>query len=337
MNASATIRASYIRRSRMSLQPTFFPPLSIPSTNPKLEPRAANIEKLESFIPLDHIQYRSQCHAERTNVQSHQNADTEKAYIDLNPPLPFAVKLKKVLTTFPYRDPIYLVALIFLLGSIDLVINAFFELLPRTEEGMTSEQNESVAIPTTVLIGSILFFAAGVLDTVCALNADEGTVDARGVYKPAMLGSREFTWLPSWSKVFDMTMNNLAFQAGLLVLFGGVVFMFAGIVDFPGVVPEEDTALFGFVVFGPQVVHGLMFFVANVMLAVSVQDRWFRPKVWDADWQGALLNAVGGFAFMVAGFFLFSKKEEKAGVAAMVGSWAFLVGSVERLWVVVVV
>jgi hypothetical protein len=110
--------------------------------------------------------------------------------------------------------------------------------------------------------------------------------------------------------------------------------MFAGIVDFPGIIREEGNPSFGLIVFGPQVVHGALFFIANVMLAVSAQDRWFKPKFWDADWQGAFLNAVGGLGFMVAGFFLFKRQEEQAGVAALVGSWAFLLGSASRLWVV---
>jgi hypothetical protein len=150
-----------------------------------------------------------------------------------------------------------------------------------------------------------------------------------------MLGSPEFKWLPGWRKTIDLAVNDLAFQAGLLVLFGGVVFLFAGIVDFPGIVSEENNLFFKTIVFGPQILHGTVFFAGNVLLAVAVQERWWTPKVWDADWQGAVLNAVGGFGFMIAGGLLFEGSEEEAGVAAMVGSWAFVLGSGVRLWVVV--
>jgi hypothetical protein len=344
MNASATIRASYIRQTRMSFIEPLPRPLSIPDTIPDLDPRPAYDEKLKDLEIVNHIEYRQQCHSERTAAHVHfdleKNADTDQAYIDhryledesWDPPA--KVRLKRIFTTFPYRDPIYLVALIFLLGSVDLVINAFFDLLPRTIPSSKFETEESVAVPTTVLIGSIFFFAAGILDTFGALNADAGSMKEDGVFKPALLGSKEFKWLPSKQKVVDLTLNNLAFQAGLIVLFGGVVFMFAGIADFPGIVQEEDNPAFGLVVFGPQVIHGALFFVANVMLAVSEQEKWWIPKVRDADWQGAFLNSVGGFAFMMAGFFLFRKEEESAGVAAMAGSWAFLLGSAIRLWVV---
>ncbi|EAT89001.1 hypothetical protein HBH56_069390 [Parastagonospora nodorum] len=346
MNASATIRASYIRQTRMSFAPPPRP-LSIPSTINDLAPRPAQSDKLASVQVINHIEYREQCFSERTTSHIHfdleKNADTDQAYIDdryLEFEPPFKIKLKKLFTTFPYRDPIYLVALIFLLGSVDLVMNAFFDLLPRAIPSTAFETEETVAVPTTVLVGSIFFFAAGILDTFGALNADAGTLVTsktdpnRVVFKPALLGSAEFQWLPSKKKVLDLTLNNLAFQAGLIVLFGGVVFMFAGIVDFPGVVREEGNPSFGLIVFGPQVIHGALFFVANVMLAVSEQDSWFRPKFWDVDWQGAFLNAVGGFGFMVAGLFLFQRDEKNAGVAALIGSWAFLMGSASRLWVV---
>jgi len=318
-----------------------------------LEPRPASDEKLKGFVQVNHIEYREKCHMERTAPQLcydvEKNADTDQAYIDnryLDVQSTFEwsesspsvrIRLKKMVTTFPYRDPIYIVAIVFLLGSIDLVINAFFDLLPRTIPSTSFETAETVAVPTTVLIGSVLFFAAGVFDTFGALNADSGTLkedDGKVTYRPALLGSPEFKWVPSSKKFFDMSMNSLAFQAGLIVLFGGVIFMFAGIVDFPGVIPKEDNAFFGLVVFGPQIIHGALFFVANIMLAVSEQECWYVLDIYDADWQGAVLNAIGGFAFMVAGFFLFGKYEVQAAVAAMVGSWAFLIGSLMRWYVV---
>jgi hypothetical protein len=117
------------------------------------------------------------------------------------------------------------------------------------------------------------------------------------------------------------------------VLFGGVIFMFAGIVDFPELIPEEAPS-FAAIVFGPQVIHGALFLVANAMLAISEQERWYKPKWWDADWQGAFLNTLGGFGFMMAGLFLFGNAKLSAAIAALLGSWAFLIGSVIRWYVV---
>jgi hypothetical protein len=252
---------------------------------------------------------------------------------------PFGRRMKKMFTVFPYRDPIWLVAVVFAFGSLDLVINAFFDLLSRTVPSSKFETEETVAVPTTVLIGSILFFAAGIFDTFGALNADRGTLETSKLdsghvsYRPALLGTPEFKWIPTRVKFYDLAMTNIAFQAGLIVLFGGIIFMFAGIVDFPGIVSEENP-LFATIVFGPQVIHGALFFLANAMLAFSEQERWYLPKFRDADWQGAFLNTIGGFGFMMAGFFLFSKDEIAAAISAMIGSWAFLIGSLIRWYLV---
>ncbi|RAR05458.1 integral membrane protein [Stemphylium lycopersici] len=350
MNASATIRASYIRQARMSI---------IEPARTSLQPRPACDEKLQSFVHVDYAQHRDRCNsvrsAESIVFDVEKNAEIRKAhientYLDLTDGTsfmeweedsPVRVRLKRMFTVFPYRDPIYLVAIIFLIGSIDLVINASFELLPHSTASASFETEETVAAPTTILIGSILFFIAGIFDTFGALNADRGTIGSTKLdpehvkYRPALLGTPEFKWIPSWMKVWDLAMTNLAFQAGLVVLFGGVVFMFAGIVDFPGVVSEENP-FFSSIVFGPQVIHGLLFFFANAMLAYSEQERWYKPKIADPDWQSAFLNTVGGFGFAMAGFFLFQgesaggKGELNAAIAAMVGSWAFLIGSVIR-------
>ncbi|KAF2679765.1 hypothetical protein K458DRAFT_374581 [Lentithecium fluviatile CBS 122367] len=366
MNASATIRTAYIRASILPTQPTPFPH----ARGHTLQARPANHEKLRNFSPVDHLQHRQECEKERFHVHIHSRSHHSHPYTDAEnaPPSPSSSlnksfmhfddddsnesrpsRLKKALTTFPLRDPIYLVALIFLLGSLDLVINASFDLLPALFPSLSFANDEAVAIPTTVLIGSIFFFVAGVFDTFGALNADRGVLETekgRGdvegemggggkmVYKPALLGTPEFQWRPPVAKFVELAGTNLAFQAGLIVLFGGVIFMFAGIVDFPGVV-DEESPLFGVVVFGPQVLHGMLFLVANAMLALSEQEAWWKPRIRDADWCGAVLNALGGLGFMVAGLFLFEGEEGRvgAGVAALVGSWAFLVGSAVRMGV----
>jgi hypothetical protein len=49
---------------------------------------------------------------------------------------------------------------------------------------------------------------------------------------------------------------------------------------------------------------------------------------------GAFLNATGGFWFMMSGFFFVQKDELAAAAAAMAGSWAFLIGSLVRWYVV---
>ncbi|USP79579.1 hypothetical protein yc1106_06853 [Curvularia clavata] len=354
MNASATLRASYVRQARTSI---------IGHLVVALRPRSADQNKLQSIVRVDHIDYRQQCDRERTGqpvlFDVEKDAITKETCVDdrylgrsdtesimeWEEDNSIRVRLKKMFTVFPYRDPIYLVAIIFLFGSITLVISALFELLPLLTPASFEEAQEEIAIPITILLGSILFLVAGIFDTFGALNADRGTIGTsksnptKVRYRPALVGTPEFRWIPSSEKMWDLTMNSLAFQAGLLVLFGGVIFVFAGIVDFPGIVSQEDP-LFSSIVFGPQVVHGLIFFVANAMLAYSEQERWYKPKFTDPDWLSAIFNTIGGLLFMIAGIFMFtrgqygSQGELQGAIAAMVGSLAFLIGSIVRWYVV---
>lgn len=320
------------------MPPPFSVQGSVTTTVADLESRPANNEKLKNFVPVDHLEHREKCDLERRKIYIYDEPYSP-SYLEWETTGSFGARVRKMYTIFPYRDPVWLVAVIFALGSLDLVINAFFDLIPQLDEKLQFETNESVAIPTTVLIGSIFFFVAGIFDTFGALNADRGTLDTnketnKVTYRPALLGSPEFKWIPSWVKLWDLTMTSLAFQAGLIVLFGGVVFMFAGIVDYPELVPEK-APLFATIVFGPQVIHGALFLVANAMLAISAQDNWYKPKWWDADWQGAFLNTVGGFGFMMAGLFLFGGDKLAAAVAALLGSCAFLIGSLIRWYIVI--
>ncbi|KAF2439384.1 hypothetical protein P171DRAFT_369712 [Karstenula rhodostoma CBS 690.94] len=339
MNASATIRSAYVRASVVHMRPP-----GMPGSTP--ERRPVNPEKLHEFKKVDHIRHREECEKERATTTTEDCelkpttvANDTQSYMDFDDGETARSRIRKMFTKFPYRDPIYLVSVVFAFGSLDLVINASFDLLPRVAPESKFETEETVAVPTTVLIGSILFFAAGIFDVFGALNADRGTLETSKedlgavTYKPALLGSPEFKWLPSKMKFIELFTTSLAFQAGLIVLFGGVIFMFAGIVDFPGLISEESP-LFSSIVFGPQVIHGFLFLVANAMLAISEQDKWYLPKIKDPDWLGAFLNATGGFWFMMAGFFFFQKDELAAATAAMVGSWAFLIGSLVR-WNVV--
>ncbi|KAF2657734.1 hypothetical protein K491DRAFT_703271 [Lophiostoma macrostomum CBS 122681] len=336
MNASATIRAEYVRASRINFRPTTI--ASLPSI-PELQARPAQEHRLVDFKPIDHIEHRINCERERYDEEK---GPPTTSFMDLDDEVKesFTQRVKKMYTVFPVRDPTYLVAVVFSLGSLDLIINAFFELLPQAHPESMFETQKMLAIPSTTLIGSALFLVAGFLDTFGALNADRGTLETTKsgegvstVYKPALLGSKEWAWVPSSQKFKDLLLGNLAFQAGLIVLFGGIIFMISGVTEFPDIIPE-DSPFFGLLVFGPQVIHGAMFFIANALLALSEQDSWWKPKLSDADWQGAMLNTVGGFGFMMAGFFMFQGEELASAIAALSGSWAFLVGSLLRWYVV---
>lgn len=292
------MRSAYVRQSLAVMHPVnLYRRPSTPQT-----PRPGDSEKLRNFTALDFAEYREICNREKhapgpfcdLQKTDGESFDTESSKIE-------SARIRKIFTIFPYRDPIYLVAMVFLIGSIDLVINACIDLRPRTlpyparnldarelEETMhsTVEKEEPVSLPITLIIGSILFFAAGIFDTFGALNADHGTFEVDdedcGVarFKPALLGTSQFKWIPDRAKFINLATTNVAFQAGLIVLFGGVIFMYAGIVDFPGVV-DAESPFFNLVVIGPQIIHGFLFFIANAILALSGQNKWWQPKPED--------------------------------------------------------
>ena len=343
MNASATMRNAYVRASVINA----YPPIGLLPIR-EIESRPINPEKLRDFKKVDHLQHRETCEKERMDdigkhIEIIQTAGSEgnQSFMEFDNDDKDTVgaRIRKMFTRFPYRDPIYLVAVIFALGSLDLVIDGLFDLMPRVLPESKFETQDTIAIPTTVLIGSVFFFVAGIFDVFGALNADNGTIESSREdlgpvkYKPALVGSPEFKWIPSKIKFLDLLTTNLAFQAGLIVLFGGVIFMFAGVVDFPGLVSEESPS-FPLIVLGPQIVHGFLFWIANVMLTLSEQEKWYIPKIRDPCWQGAFLNATGGFWFMISGFLALQKDELAAAAAELTGSVAFLVGSVGRWYVV---
>ncbi|KAF1998528.1 hypothetical protein P154DRAFT_564680 [Amniculicola lignicola CBS 123094] len=341
MNASATIRAEYIRASTMNMRP-----MRVGRPTKDLQIRPAEPTRLANFKPVNHLEHREVCESERKAAPHPYPSDPEKGFTGIVSFMDFDAdeeprardQIKRMYTVFPWRDPTWIVSIVFFFGAVVLTLNGFFELLPQVLPQTIFEHEEKVADPVTGLTGALFFLVAGILDTSAALNADRGTLSTSKdsqtfEYKPALLGSREWNWIPSSAKFRDLLLGNLAFQAGLLVLFGGFVFAVSGFTDFPGILnPESET--FELLVFIPQIVHGAMFLIANLMLAIAEQETWWKLKVYDPDWQGSFLNAVGGLGFMFAGLFGFMKAEEAAAWALLGGSAAFLVGSLVRWYVV---
>ena len=244
-------------------------------------------------------------------------------------------KWKRLFTEFPYRDPTWLVAIVFVIGSIDFTINAFFILLPMLEPSTAFETLPTVAIPATIFIGAFMFTAAGILDMFGSFNADGGLFQIansegggkRLRHKPSLLGSDGWMWRPTWRKFKELLLTNKPFQAGLMQLFGGVILTISAFAGFPGFL-DPTSPVFPVVVFAPQVFGGFLFFLANAMLVIGCeQDRWWRPKPLSASWQAAFQNSIGGLGFALTGVFLLQDRALESAIATFVGSWAFLIGS----------
>jgi hypothetical protein len=216
------------------------------------------------FKPINYAEYQEKHEQERFKQASKKTGrvSSYREYDKEQPSITCREKLRRMFTVFPYRDPTYLVAILYVVGSFILLISALFDLIPRTvpqtaftedvieelhrrEESKEDEATaDIVSVATDILLGSIFFFVVGILDTFGALNTDCGHLETtKGVegttqqeYKPTLLGSKYWARLSTRQKFFDLLCWNLAFQAGLFVLFGGIIFMFAGIIAFPGVI-----------------------------------------------------------------------------------------------------
>jgi hypothetical protein len=111
-----------------------------------------------------------------------------------------------------------------------------------------------------------------------------------------------------------------------------MVLSVSGIAGIPGIV-DPMSPIFPILVFWPQVIGGSMFFLANLVLVFCEQERWYKPDPMSAMWQGAFQSAVGGFGFMITGVFLLQGAFLEGGVAGLLGSWTFLIGSLIQWYV----
>jgi hypothetical protein len=246
-------------------------------------------------------------------------------------------RIKRMLTVFPFRDPTWLVATTFVIGSIDFVINGFFGLLPLVAPSTDFETNATFAIPSTLLIGAGLFFVAGAVDIFGAFNADRGVTEIcdnpengntkKPRHRPALLGSESWVWIPTSKEFTDLLSKSKPFQAAFIQSIAIVLFTFSAIAGTPGVL-DPTSKIFPTLIFGPQVIGGFMFFIANAGLTVwCEQDSWWRPKPLSAGWQAVFQSSLGGVGFMMAGIFLYKGEILASSVSALAGSWLFLLGS----------
>lgn len=330
MNASSAIRADFIRTSRLSFH----------------NGRISRIQDWPAFQPVDHLAHREKCDEERNKpamVYDTFEEDVEKGSVsdfDEQPEMSTGEKLRRMVTVFPWRDCTWLVAVIFAVGSLDFTINAFFGLLPLVAPALTFEGETTLAVTATIFIGATAFTVAGILDFFGAFNADRGALQVekseegkdgkkKGTlrHKPPLIGDKDWIWVPTRSRFIELLLTNKPFQAGLMQLVGGAFFITSAFTGLLGFIPPDDPN-FPLLAFGPQVVGGSLFMSANLMLTVCCeQEVWWRPKPLSIGWQATFQSAIGGAGFLATPLFLFQNKVLEGAVAAFVGSWAFLVGS----------
>lgn len=92
----------------------------------------------------------------------------------------FARRIKRIFTKFPVRDPSWLAACLFTIGSGVFVINGFFLLLPMVQPGWNFKGEGTYAGPATSILGSTIFLLGGWAAMLQALNMKRGRIDGQG-------------------------------------------------------------------------------------------------------------------------------------------------------------
>ncbi|KAF1954985.1 hypothetical protein CC80DRAFT_416202 [Byssothecium circinans] len=308
MNATATIRASITSTSGLSLH-------------------TGRLSQLKEWPNFTSVELERAWKADSDAVSIKPGS-----YIDLDTGQSQKSQLRRMFTTFPYRDSAWLVAVGYVLGAILFVINSFFGLLPLIAPSLTFETEGTIGLQTTLITGLIFFLVAGFLDVKSAPNANRDAVkvaqDKQQLHQPAVLGSRDWAKVPKPGKYSELLAKNVSFQAALVQLTGTIFLALAAVTGFPGVTDAEGPYYATFV-YGPTFVGGLLFWVANAMLLLGTeQDKWWRPKPTSVGWHAALQSTGGGFLFMMIGVFLLAGMTLAAAWVTMIGSSMFMIGCI---------
>ncbi|KAF9878383.1 hypothetical protein CkaCkLH20_03875 [Colletotrichum karsti] len=339
MNASANLRASMIRTSVLvPVRPT---PPRINTGLPERPSRTTGIdvdtgERRRIVQTLDYLEYRIRCDMEReASLPSPIKEYTIESAVEVEESR--LSQVGRMFTIYPYRDMNWIVTMLFVVGSIAFVINAALGLLPVIAPNLVFDTLITVALPSTIMIGAVMFMTGGILGLFAAFNADRGTLEKSetksisgegpAIYRPALIGSEAWVWTPSAAD-FAALLRTVPFLSGLVMLSGGVILSTAAVAGVPGVIDPSNLFLLQVFIFMPQVIGGSLFFLANSALVVNAQERWFKPNFWASEWQGAVWNTIASAGFVVTGVLLLANEMSASAVASFAASTSFLIGSI---------
>ncbi|KXH32851.1 hypothetical protein CSIM01_04344 [Colletotrichum simmondsii] len=337
MNASANLRASMIRTSVLIPVPPGPSRFDTVATTHSGGIEVGEGERRRVVKTLNYLEYRVRCDMDREAALPSpvKEYSIEDSAIEVEGSQ--RSQLKRMFTIFPYKDMNWIVTMLFVVGSVSFVINAGFGLFPTLEPSLAFETLSTVALPATITIGATMFMTGGILGIFAAFNADRVTLEKRdtksiddntpAIYRPALIGSEAWLWIPSAAD-FASLLRTIPFQAGLVMLSGGLILSVAAVAGFPGVLNPMDLFLTQALVFMPQVIGGALFFIANMALVIHVQKDWYKPRILAGEWQGAAWNAVASAGFIGTGVLLLNNRIFESSVVGFAASTAFLIGSI---------
>ncbi|KAH8897297.1 hypothetical protein GQ53DRAFT_638317 [Thozetella sp. PMI_491] len=290
------------------------------------------VNRRRTFHPVNYADYKTRCDEERIAEFSIPVEVLEDAALE---PPSFLEQVSRMFTIFPYRDINWLIAIAFGVGGLLFTVGAVAGLL-FVLDPTTMFDSSAFFIAILNAIAGSMFLTAGFLSLPAAWNADKGTLEPieikvedgpSKIYKPALLGSSSWAWIPSRVD-FNKTFKTIPFQAGLIMLLGGAILSTSVVAGFPGVLDPTDAFLPQVTIFLPLTVGGSLFVSANLLLMFWLQPKWYLPAIGNAAWQGAFWSTVGSLNFALTGLLLFQGDVFGSSVTNLVGSAAFLIGSI---------
>ncbi|KAK6954071.1 hypothetical protein Daesc_004033 [Daldinia eschscholtzii] len=325
MNASASLRASFYGADG---------PLGLPP-QPKRHTMAGDIEALrwrKTLVPVNYADYSSFCRRMKEETNEESITEVEQT------PEPPAIRnqIGRMFTIWPYRDANWVIAMLFVVGSVSFGLNSLLGLLSVFAPSTIFPGQVELALPITTLFGALFFLSGGTLTLIAGWNADKGTLEPveyktgdgnTKTYKPALLGSSAWSWVPTITDL-KSALRTVPFQSSLVQFFGGLILSVTIVGGWPGVISPDDPMGLQLFLFTPLAVGGTMFFFANMSLLIWLQDRWYKPKPSSASWQAAFWSSVGSFDFALTGFASFMGDMSTATIATFIGAWTFLIGSI---------
>ncbi|KAK2039201.1 hypothetical protein LZ31DRAFT_579059 [Colletotrichum somersetense] len=347
MNSFNPRRVSYLRppttvfevRDSWASVASPYPSLSsigYPPSERSVDERFASAVWHRTFNHVDYAAYKAACEAERS-AKPERDADV------------FSVKsctarrglsrLGAMLTIYPYRDMGWLVTMAFMMSAISFSLNGIFSLVHLLDPQLDFPGRET-ATQVTFVLGSSLLTLSAWMGLLAAINVDRATLDpkkdAPDAYKPALLGSDEWAWVPSWSEFTDVFWPSAAFRAGILQLLAGSFFTIAAVGTLPGVLDlthPNATILF---VSSPQLIGGSFFVLAGLLMIFLSQNKWYIPLILDASWQNGFWNLVGASGFLAVGVVTLLHKNDAVTLASLLlmSGLGFLIASVIQWYII---
>ena len=269
---------------------------------------------------------------------------------------------------YPYWDVSWWVAVMFTLGSVVWVFNAFFVWLPLADPATEFPNESIVAGGWTAFIGATIFELGSILLMIEAVNENRSgcfgwaleqvlddekarwsisaspssqhcthhhTNRKNFVSNNATESSSKTTWqwLPTWHDLHTHYLHELGFLACLFQYLGPTIFWISGFTALPQIqslLPTQSAINGAYWI--PQIIGGSGFIISSFCFMLETQPKWYIPSWRVLGWWIGLWNLVGALGFTLCGalglVFASPDAQYQANLATFWGSWAFLIGSV---------